>query len=188
MRLFVAAALPESHRQRLVAVTQGLRQSRTRARWEPVEKLHFTLFFLGEVVPARVDRLLDALRRAIAGRPAIRLCLGDGGAFPSTSRARVLWVGPVDQEALVELQQPIAAAAAPFAERPDSKPFHAHLTLARCDPPWPALEVEQFARAVHGAAPEPFSISAIHLLESELLHGGSRYREVATLELGADVA
>src|SRR5438093_1139418 len=57
------------------------------------------------------------------------------GAFPSARRARVVWAGLDDRSGrMAGLAFAIdAALAAEF--RPESRPFRAHLTVARSDPP-----------------------------------------------------
>ena len=183
MRLFVAVQIPEAHRVALAAASATLRDMSPRARWERPEKLHLTLSFLGEVGADRIEALASALHGAVSSASPFTLRLGAAGAFPNPSRARVLWIGVEGDGALTALQERVAAAVAPFAERRDGKPFHAHLTLARCDPPWSASGVARFAERLSGVAPEPFRVEAVALVESELGRGGSRYREVARVDL-----
>lgn len=183
MRLFVAVPIPAAHRLALTDAAAALRAGSPRARWEPAEKLHLTLAFLGEVAGERVAGLLDALREAAGQQVALDLRLGAPGAFPTAARARVLWVGVEDGERLTGLQRRVAEACAPYAESRETKPFHAHLTLARCDPPWPAPQVERFTARLRDVASGSFSAGEIVLVESELGRGGSRYREVDRLEL-----
>ena len=184
MRLFVAAAIPEAHRRRLASRLAALAGAAPRARWERPEKLHLTLRFLGEVAPERVEALGAALAAAAAAAAPLTARLTAAGAFPAAGRARVLWLGIEPEAPLARLQAAVEEAVAPFAERAEGRPFHPHLTLARCDPPWDARDVERFASALGMPAPEPFRIAAIALVESRLGPGGSRYRGVAALPLG----
>ncbi|MCZ6453267.1 MAG: RNA 2',3'-cyclic phosphodiesterase, partial [Alphaproteobacteria bacterium] len=52
IRLFAALALPEAVRERLVQVRAPL----PGARWVPLENLHVTLRFIGEVEPSVLQR------------------------------------------------------------------------------------------------------------------------------------
>jgi 2'-5' RNA ligase len=183
MRLFVAVPIPAAQRMALSDAAAALRDGSPRARWERAEKLHLTLAFLGEVAGEQLGGLVDALRDAAGQEAALDLRLGAPGAFPSAARARVLWVGVEDGERLTGLQRRVAGACAPYAESRETKPFHAHLTLARCDPPWPAPQVERFAAHLRGVASGPFPAREVVLVESELGRGGSRYRDVERLEL-----
>lgn len=186
MRLFVAIAIPEGHRRALAARLAGAAARGPRARWERPEKLHLTLRFLGEVDAGRVEALAAALRAAVAPLAPFAARLASAGAFPSVRRARVLWLGVEAGHPLARLWAAVDEACRPFAERPEERAFHPHLTLARCDPPWDERAVERFAAALGAPAPAPFAVAAVSLVESRLGPGGSRYREVAPLPLGGD--
>ncbi len=70
-----------------------------------------------------------------------------------------------------------AARAAP------ERPYHPHVTLARCPSPWPRGAAEKFAAAFPGEIGPPFL--AVHgaLVESKLSPKGPRYRDLAELPL-----
>ncbi|HNZ97239.1 MAG: RNA 2',3'-cyclic phosphodiesterase [Acidobacteria bacterium] len=186
MRLFVAVAIPEAHRQRLGERLRALGPASPRARWERAEKLHLTLRFLGEVAPQRLPELEAALAGATASASPLTVRLTAGGAFPPAGRARVLWVGAEPEAGLVTLQQAVATAVAPFAEREEGRPFRPHLTLARCDPPWEAREVARFVSELGTPAPEPFPVTACQLVESRLGPGGARHTGIASFPLGGE--
>lgn len=183
MRLFVALPLPEPLRHGLLAAVEPLRGRRPAARWERAEKLHLTLLFLGEVASDRLDGLVAELGRAVGPVARFEARLGGGGSFPAPARARVLWMGVDGGEAFDELRRRVAQSGGPFVERPDPKPFHPHLTLARCDPPWEAESVRRFVDILEPLRGERVPVDHLALVESELGRGGSRYRDVARFAL-----
>lgn len=102
-------------------------------RWTSRRKLHYTLRYLGHVDPARLDEL-RAVGRAVAAQGApFELAIEQLGAFPSASRAKVLWLGAGDGgAALGQLAAALEAGVAPLGFPPgDHADFTPHLTLAR---------------------------------------------------------
>ena len=120
----------------------------------------------------------------MADCPAFDVSLGGLGAFPSSSRPRVLWAGLAEG----------AAAACDLASRIDgelhalgfareTRPFSAHVTLGRVRTP--RLN-RRLAEAL--AAGAPAGQQAVHhasLMRSDLSARGARYTELAALPLAA---
>ncbi|MBF5041779.1 RNA 2',3'-cyclic phosphodiesterase [Aggregicoccus sp. 17bor-14] len=136
MRLFVAVTLGEQVTSRAEAAVARLRALAPRARWARLEGLHLTLAFLGETPPERVPALEAALREVAARHAPFRLSAAGGGSFGSHARPRVLWADVCgDTAALGALQADVARALTPLGFTPESRPYTAHLTLARAKDP-----------------------------------------------------
>ena len=88
---------------------------------------------------------------------------------------------PADLEALQADATAAAVAAIGFA--PEKRPFHPHVTLARCEPFWPRDAAEKFAAAFPGEIGPPWVADHGVLFESKLSPRGARYREVERLPL-----
>lgn len=188
MRLFVALNLPEPEKRRLWAATASLRASGADIRWTPVESIHLTLRFLGEVGEADVDRLRGRLERIAAVHPPFALRIGGVGGFPTLRRARVWWLGIEPVPALGALQTDVESAMADEGFRPEDRPFAAHLTIgraARGARPVPAATAEQLAAGIDFTATWP--IETLDLMRSHLRRDGARYEAIARSPLGATV-
>jgi RNA 2',3'-cyclic 3'-phosphodiesterase len=89
--------------------------------------LHLTLQFLGELTSPQVRAALQA-GDAVCGR-AFGLAIDQTGAF---RHARVLWCGPSQAPAaLSELVGELGRALGAHGFTPETRPFRAHVTLAR---------------------------------------------------------
>jgi 2'-5' RNA ligase len=187
MRLFVALEVPEPARREVRRRVAGLRERLPRARWVNPDVLHLTLLFLGEVPPGQVAELAERLRRAFAPFPELPLRLAGAGTFPAGRPARVAWIGVTAPPELAPLQAAAAQAAreAIGAPEPDERPFHPHVTLARCPSPWPRGAAEKFAAAFPGEIGPPFVAAGGVLVESRLSPRGPSYRDLAELPLAA---
>ena len=181
MRLFVAVELPGEVKDELVRTIDRARSAAPDARWISRENLHLTLVFLGEVAEERIPAIEAALGRAAAKHAPIATRLGGAGAFPSSRRARVLWVGLDDPDgALGRLAVACAHALEPLGFTPESRPWTAHLTIARFRTPVTASAIVEA-----DVAPVPFTASEITLFRSRLGRPAPRYEAVARVPLGA---
>ncbi len=183
MRLFAAVALPEAVRDSIAGHVAARRAALPSASWVRPENLHLTLVFFGEVAPELVEVLAEALRGAAIGVPAFGARIECAGAFPSTGRVRVIWLGVAPRESFALLAEALRWAARSVGAPFDDKPFLGHVSLARCRRPWPAPERERLGALVprHGLE---FPVHEAALISSELAARGSRYSTVASLPLG----
>ena len=127
MRLFVALDLPWGLRERLGLVMGGL----PGARWTPIENLHCTLRFIGEVPAWRAEEI-DA---ALAGLRAssFPLTLAGVGVFNRGGRPATLYAGVERSEALDRLQAKVETALQRTGLEPERRRFAPHVTLARAE-------------------------------------------------------
>ena len=123
MRLFIAVDLPLDVKNSL-----ELLKPFVKGRLVKKEHMHVTLKFLGEVGDEKVPRIISSLKEI--SFPAFRVKLAKAGAFPDERRARVVWVSAEPQEPLKKVKELVDRALPDF---PDDKPFHSHITLARCN-------------------------------------------------------
>jgi 2'-5' RNA ligase len=174
LRLFVAVDLPAGARQAVDRAIEPWRAGLSGARWVKPENWHVTVKFLGRTWPRLVDWVHDRCREAAAGIRPFRLGLEGLGVFPRPTRARVLWVGLGDPEG------GLPAVAAALDNRlgrefpPEKRPFSAHLTVARFNPPVPMRELAAELDATTIGA-RPFGIGELVLYRSHLSPRGARY-------------
>ena len=136
IRSFVALNLPLST---VNAAAQTQREMRrqlegqgVRLGWVPAANLHVTLKFLGSVPRANVRAATAALECAASQHAPLSLRVGEIGTFPAEGEARVLWLGVhSEDDALHALVQSIEVEMEHAGFEPESRPFHAHLTLGR---------------------------------------------------------
>lgn len=190
MRMFVALEIPQHLRDELERRARVSSAGLPKARRVRAEAMHLTLAFLGETEEGVLPDLHRELGSAFAGAPVLTLRLGENGVFPPRGKARVIWTGIVEgdgaePEALSALQPAVAEAVERGASIAlDKRPFHPHVTLARCSPPWARGAVERFLEGFGDPPAETFEVEEGVLFESELRPSGARYRVVETYPLG----
>lgn len=168
VRLFVGLSLPEDLRNRLAALSGGL----PGARWTPVEKLHLTLRFIGEVDEPRADAIDQALSAIRAG--VLKLTVGGLDTFDQTRGRYGLWVGVHRDERLDHLHGKIERAVVAAGMPAERRRFHPHITLARLTNP--SLPRLQAFIAGHNLFEARAQISHFTLFSSHLGHGDPVYR------------
>ena len=179
LRLFVAIEIPQAARALAEDAFAPLRELFPKARWVPGENLHVTLKFLGWTYPRLTDWVRAQVGAIADERSPLETRLAGVGAFPSSARARVLWVGLEDLRGqMAEIAQALDAGLS-REFRPENRAFRPHLTLARSDPPLklPA----DFETTVLES--EPFPVERLVLFRSHLQRPAPRYERVAEFPL-----
>ena len=179
MRLFASLELPETTRAACADVLRRLRAASGSVRILPVEAMHLTLAFLGEVEAARVDAVRVALAKVARSSPPVPLHVAGAGAFPDLARPRVLWLGVNDAAgAVAALAGAVQTALAPLGFEPEARGFRPHLTVARLRDGRlpPALRTAVAAAATFDAGRAQAGVLA--LMESRLDPAGAKYRTV----------
>jgi RNA 2',3'-cyclic 3'-phosphodiesterase len=160
-RLFVAVWPPERTRSDLANLPHP---DEPGVHWEPVERLHITLRFLGATEPGPVATALAGLADDLAG--PVEAALG-----PAVSRlGRSVICVPVT--GLDALAAAVVRRTMHLGEPPDPRPFAGHVTLARLR-----------HRAACGVAGHRFTarfdVHEVALVASERSEGSLRYRTLA---------
>ena len=180
-RVFCALELPPKLAQRAIDHINRLRQEfpGVSASWNRDGSFHVTLKFVGEIRPARVERLSLAADRAIKNLSPFDLSLASSGAFPTKGTPRVLWLGISDPSGkLARLQSRLEDEGAAEGFAKDDRSFHPHLTLARLRKPQGARALATLHQEVGFAAIE-FTVSELLVIRSELSSKGSKYSVIS---------
>ena len=185
MRLFLALSLPDDVRAELADVTAPLREAAPLARWTPEAKLHITVRFLGEQPDAFVPRAIAVLTAAARHTAPLGLTLKGLGAFPTWSRARVVWAGVGYEPRLELLHHDLEVACMSLGLEVEGRPFRPHVTLARLEPS--GVEIVRAIRlAARGRRVRAnFPCTHVDLMQSTVTPAGHAYTRVAAIPLGS---
>jgi 2'-5' RNA ligase len=176
IRLFAALSLPEEIGLALARRQHGVEF----ARWRPLEALHVTLRFFGEI-REDIARDLDAELAALRGRP-FEIALQGVGAFGDGPDLHAIWAGVAESPELRRLAKSCETAARRAGLKPDTRQYRPHVTLAYLRHPDPA-EVGAWIQANNLLKSPPIRIEAFGLYSSFLGGEGAHYRLEAAYPL-----
>ncbi len=169
IRLFAALAVPPEIGRGLMTRQTGIEG----ARWRPLEALHVTLRFFGEV-REDVARDLDSALMEVRGRP-FEIVLEGAGAFGEGADVNAVWAGVAENAELRRLAEACETAARRAGLKPEKRRYRPHVTLAYLRRPDPA-EVGAWVQANNLLRSPPIEVDRFGLYSSTLGGEGSHYR------------
>ena len=183
MRTFVSINLtPETKKQLLDAQTNIksllLGKEKSAMRWESPDKLHITLFFIGDITPAKLNDVKNVLNALTYSDGKMSLNLSSIGGFPNLRIPRVIFANIKDDGKLVKLANEVHREMTEMGFHSD-KPFHPHITLARVkrDRKVTLTKLSEMKFNIN------FEANAFYLMESKLKPTGSVYSKRERYEL-----
>jgi len=179
-RLFVALELPQAAREALAAWRSSVTSEIPGLRLVRSEDLHATLCFLGSRAESEIDQIAAACG-VVAGEPVADSAFGEAVWLPAR-RPRVLSVSLSDPGGAIARIQSVLSSALVAGSwyAPESRPFLAHVTVAR-------VGRDARVRPVELPAPPASAVrcSRVTLYRSRLSSAGAQYLAMASVDLGS---
>jgi 2'-5' RNA ligase len=169
IRLFAALSIPPEIGVALLTRQAGIEG----ARWRPLEALHVTLRFFGEI-REDVARDLDGELMGISGRP-FEIELAGAGSFADGDEINAVWAGVAETPELRRLAEVCENAARRVGLKADKRNYKPHVTLAYLRHPDPG-QVAAWIQAHNLLKSPPIAVDRFGLYSSTLGREGSRYR------------
>jgi len=186
MRVFVGVEIDDAIRIEAGRVMSILRHPlhSLGPRWVPIENLHITVRFIGQVSDDRVPALLSALDRPVAAA-RFDMQVAGCGRFPLRGAPRALWIGiGRGMPGLAALHQAFTERVAAFGYQEEARPFSAHLTLARIkDAPAGSGRTVDAALSAIAVAPIVQRVERVTVFESRPSRKGPQYSALRRIEL-----
>jgi 2'-5' RNA ligase len=189
IRAFIAIDLTPEIQERLDQVSGQLKErlKDTPIRWVPVENIHLTLKFLGNVSTTNLDMLTGIIQTVSSGYQPFEISIGGLGAYPKLHRPRVIWIGIEAPQDLVMTQRSLETETARLGYAREDRPFSPHLTLGRVsrnassrDIRATAEELAAFKVGFLGVV----RVQSVHLYQSDLKPTGAVYKRLFSATLG----
>ena len=187
-RAFIAIQLPAEVQNHLRQISDSMQEKLLGVpiRWVPVDKIHLTLKFLGDVSQSNMNVLSGIIKSGAEMTPMFEISVGGLGAFPSESRPRVLWIGVTNSSLLSSLQRHLDLETARLGYQSEERTFAPHLTLGRVSRNASGPDIHHVSQVLGetkvgflGAA----RVTEVNLFKSELKPGGAEYTILYTAVL-----
>ncbi|OGY21116.1 MAG: 2'-5' RNA ligase [Candidatus Chisholmbacteria bacterium RIFCSPLOWO2_01_FULL_49_14] len=188
IRVFVAVDLSQEARKELARSLDRLAAKRWPVRWEPVEKLHLTLSFLGWVKEDKLEAILGCVENGVQTISPFTIRLGKLGVFPNTLQPRIVWLGiKGDQPALVRLRRLVAENLITAGFSDEKRPWNPHLTIGRMKKESSFRSKKELGRQLQKLELSEFEASTlvdrIVIYRSILKPSGSKYVRLSEIPL-----
>ena len=165
-RLFVAIDLPESTRQLLANIDPHIRG----VRWIDAAQMHLTLAFFGDVAEIIDSALREKLNTIEFG--AFFLPITGVGTFSAKGAPKIIWIGVGKAHPhLFQIHKRVHEAALAAGLEPELRPWHPHITIARCGDVAPQ-SLRRFLRSNAELDAGMIRVEAFHLYSSKLTTAG----------------
>ncbi len=188
LRAFIAIEIPPEIKKTIASEIASLHDSAGRAvRWVTTENIHLTLKFLGEISPASVELLSQALQAECEQHTPFEIAVSGLGCFPNSHRPRIIWIGLKIPPELNRLQHRLETATARMGYAAEDKPFSPHLTIGRIREQATSAELSNIHAAfekTHVGSLGTFTARAVHLFKSDLKPAGPVYTCLFSAPLG----
>lgn len=136
IRAFIAFDTPPAICDEMSRLQQELKKSSADVRWEPPDKFHATIKFLGDVKEEILPTVLTRIGAVAESTPAFDITYQTLGCFPNRRNPRVIWVGCSNTDGTLELLKTrLDVELLPLNFEIESRAFHPHVTLGRVRSP-----------------------------------------------------
>ncbi len=181
IRLFIALEIPNEVIELVLAERDKLLGAEKNIRWEPREKLHITLKFLGDTDESLIGNIEQAVENIVKNTRSFQMELGRFGVFRRDGGPKILWLGMKESKELEKIVNEFGDSFAKFGYSKEERKFKPHVTLLRfrghenTDKVLKLLEVNLPVKK--------YSAQNITLYKSELNKSGSVYTAIKRFQL-----
>jgi len=180
IRLFVALNIPQSIKEEIIRLRNTIISNSLDYKWETPDKLHLTIKFIGEVEENLVEKIQDELT-FINEYKEFNCTFTKFGFFYSGKEPKILWLGLNINEEIFSLVERLNEGLVKFGIEKEKKRFKPHLTLMRVRKNLDKNFINSFENCKLPYT--EFLADSISLIKSELLSGGSKYKEIKKYKL-----
>lgn len=155
-------------------------------KWVPLDNLHLTLKFLGEVDNVEIPDVCKAIRKVTDTIEPFELRFAGTGGFPNAEKPRIVYAGIDDPSGnLVAMVAGLETELAKLGFKPEPRDYTPHLTLGRTRSnsrrAGEALVAEM--QRMGDIELGEMVVDEVHLMASFLDKAGPTYQVMDTIEL-----
>jgi 2'-5' RNA ligase len=187
IRSFIAIPLADHISRRVKRLLVQLKQDDDGIKWVPIDNLHLTLKFLGDVDNTQIPKICDLVREICVGYERFELEFAGTGGFPKLEKPRVLFVGVNDPTgSLVRIVGELEDELSDLGFKPEPRDYTPHLTIGRTRRSGRRAGEQTIARlkSQQSCLMGEMTVDKIHLMASFLDKGGPTYQVMDTISVG----
>lgn len=181
VRAFLAIPVTDELRRGMARLQKELATALPDIRWVNPATIHLTLRFFGDVPEESLEKIGEVVLSVGRLCAPFQAEAAGVGAFPSTVRPRVIWLGVRGGPPLAVLHAAMEEGLRQIGFPGEDRSFSPHLTLGRCRQRIAAAQpvLERFRDVACG----PLPVDRVILYESRLEPGGAVHLPLKTVYL-----
>jgi 2'-5' RNA ligase len=188
IRAFIAINLSPEILIRLRDISEEIRKKfkNLPVHWVPVNNIHLTLKFLGDVSISNLEYLQKSLGNVVMSHSACEISVGGIGAYPKIQQPRIIWVGLEVPQELYSLQKNIEIESEKLGYSRENRQFTPHLTIGRVTRNAMQKDIQILAEVIEKSNVGFLGVTRVkevHLYRSDLNPSGSVYTSLFTASL-----
>ena len=150
-------------------------------KWIPLDNIHLTLSFLGDVSINKIPDIVQSVEQYIA-TSQFQLSILGTGVFPLTKSPKVLWLG-IDKgiDELKLLHEQVVKSVRVCNDNYENNTFIPHISIARIKKGPRKIDVLPFLNSVYSKI--ELDVNSISMYESKLFPEGTQYTVLDTFPL-----
>ncbi len=129
IRTFIALDIPDFAIDKVYEILNSKIDERT-IKWQPKNKIHLTLKFIGDFAQDLIPELVEKLN-FLNELQTQKIKLTEFGFFFANKSPKVFWIKPVISEALIQTVDKIEDVMIKYGIPKEKRKFNPHLTLLR---------------------------------------------------------
>lgn len=178
-RLFISLNLPDSIIENIIRLRDQICKDE-KIKWEPKEKLHLTIKFIGDVSDEVMKNISDELF-FVGQYQSLKCSFNKFGFFYRDGKPTILWAGLVIDNSLNDLIGEVNNRLVKFSIPIEERRFNPHITLLRIKNDPGINFVNNFKNFTF--EPILFNANSVTLYKSILHREGSKYFEIKNYKL-----
>ena len=132
IRTFIAFDTPNPIREKILSLQSELKKANADVKWEPQEKFHATIKFLGNVNESILPDVIAKVQSVVVNSSAFDVTYQTLGSFPDKNNPRVIWIGCENPDGkLQSMKKNLDSELLTFGFEIEKRSFHPHITLGR---------------------------------------------------------
>jgi RNA 2',3'-cyclic 3'-phosphodiesterase len=181
IRTFLALEIPDYAIHKIIELRDLSLGLLPGIKWEPREKLHITLKFLGDTDEEDIDRIICSIEEIIKGHDELELSFSGFGVFSKGGEPKILWAGINKSLPLDRLVSDIDSVLKLYGVPEDKRSYNPHITLLRIKN---SSHLRKLLTLTKAEIPfTEFTTGKISFYESRLLSQGSVYNLIKFFNL-----
>lgn len=190
IRCFFAIPLTDEMKNHMQGYIDAVKDyfSFNKVGWTRVDNLHITLWFLGNISPGVLEKVMDDAGKAIESLPPFQFSFGESGAFPNFKKPKIILLGVYEgKHDILALRYVLDGVLKNFPIQRDRENYAPHITLGRVR----SLSANYSGEGVDGSVLPRWSdkgacaqdVNEVYLFKSELHPAGPIYTVLKTFQL-----